>query len=140
MRDLSGRDCLFLAQHAFADGYYDTALQWAQAALDQFNRKGDSYGSELENFRNEVKHFVEFASRVVCVSTSHFSEFEINIYPFILSRLVLQHDDVLERQGPRGINWQTNRHPVDKHFRPQYSEKYSSLAEQQFTPKLYQHQ
>lgn len=64
-RDLSGRDCLFLAQHAFADGYYDTALQWAEAALGQFARKGDSYGSELENFRNEVKHFVEFASRVV---------------------------------------------------------------------------
>lgn len=64
-RDLSGRDCLFLAQHAFADGYYDTALQWAEAALSQFARKGDSYGAELEVFRNEVKHFVEFASRVV---------------------------------------------------------------------------
>lgn len=64
-RDLSGRDCLFMAQHAFADGYYDTALQWAEAALGQFARKGDSYGSELEAFRNEVKHFVEFASRVV---------------------------------------------------------------------------
>lgn len=54
-----------MAQHAFADGYYDTALQWAEAALGQFARKGDSYGSELEAFRNEVKHFVEFASRVV---------------------------------------------------------------------------
>ncbi|XP_046453814.1 prolyl 4-hydroxylase subunit alpha-2-like [Daphnia pulex] len=113
-RDLSGRDCLFMAQHAFADGYYDTALQWAEAALGQFARKGDNYGSELETFRNEVKHFVEFASRV--------------------------HDDVLERQGPRGVNWQTNSHPVDRQFRSGTSEKYDSLAEQQFTPKLYQHQ
>lgn len=64
-RDLSGRDCLFMAQHAFADGYYDKALQWAEAALNQFSRKGDNYGDELNNFRNEVKKFIEFASRVV---------------------------------------------------------------------------
>lgn len=51
-----------------------------------------------------------------------------------------QHDDVLERQGPRGVNWQTNLHPVDRHFRAGLSEKYTSLAGQQFVPKLYQHQ
>lgn len=64
-RDLGGRDCLFMAQHAFADGYYDTALKWAEAAVERFIRKGGSYGAELENFRKEVKNFVDFASRVV---------------------------------------------------------------------------
>lgn len=57
-----------------------------------------------------------------------------------MEKNIFQHDDVLERQGPRGVNWQTNRHPVDKQFRSGYSEKYNSLAEQKFTPKLYQHQ
>ena len=54
-----------MAQHAFADGYYDTALKWAEGALEVFNRKADDYGSELEAFRKEVKDFVNFASRVV---------------------------------------------------------------------------
>ena len=67
-RDLGGRDCLFVAQHAFADGYYDTALQWAEAAVERFIRKGGSSNSEseLDNFRREVKKFVDHATRVVC--------------------------------------------------------------------------
>ena len=51
-----------------------------------------------------------------------------------------QHDDVLERQGPRGVNWQTNFHPVNYRRSSSTSEKYKSLAEQHFVPKLYQHQ
>lgn len=38
------------------------------------------------------------------------------------------------------MNWQTNSHPVDRQFLTGNSEKYNSLAEHQFTPKLYQHQ
>ena len=41
---------------------------------------------------------------------------------------------------PRGIDWQTNFHPVDRRFRHGNSEKYTSLAQTQFVPKLYQHQ
>ena len=53
-RDLSGRDCLFLARHAFTAGYYDKALQWAHAALIQANRKGDrwSFSSAHSNLGN----------------------------------------------------------------------------------------
>jgi len=64
-RDLSGRDCLFLAQHAFAEHYYDTALQWAQGALDAFDKKGERFGSDVHQFRKEVYDFIEHASRVV---------------------------------------------------------------------------
>ena len=64
-RDLTGRDCLFLAQHAFAEHYYDTALQWAHGALDAFARKGQHFGPDVHIFREEVHNFIQHASRVV---------------------------------------------------------------------------
>jgi len=112
-RDLSGRDCLFVARHAFTAGYYDKALQWAQAALVQAVRKGNDE-AEASKLHDQVNDFIRHASRV--------------------------HDDVLERQGPRGNSWQTNFHPTNKKFRLGHSEKYSSLAQEKFAPKLYQQQ
>lgn len=39
------------------------------------------------------------------------------------------------------MHWQTNSNPVNKKlFRSGSSEKYESLSEQKFTPKLYQQQ
>ena len=52
----------------------------------------------------------------------------------------LQHDDVLERKGPHGNNWQTNPFPVARKVPSTKSEKYASLAEHKFVPKLYQFQ
>ena len=65
-RDLSASDCLFLAQHAFARGYYDTALQWAATSLSRVNSPvNDEDLEEIDNLRKEVKEFVQHASRVV---------------------------------------------------------------------------
>ncbi len=72
-RDLSARDCLFLAQHAFARGYYDKALQWAQTSL---TRADDTPvgtvddAEEIEKLRRDVHSFVQHASRVVSPSIS----------------------------------------------------------------------
>jgi len=116
-RDLSARDCLFLAQHAFARGYYDKALQWAQTSL---TRADDTPvgtvddAEEIEKLRRDVHSFVQHASRV--------------------------HDDVLERKGPHGADWQTNAYPVARKDRSINSEKYASLLRQRFVPKLYQFQ
>lgn len=48
-----------------------------------------------------------------------------------------QHDDVLEKRGPRGTDWQTKALPVDKTLasKPKYLD-----ATQVFVPKLYQQQ
>jgi len=112
-RDLSGRDCLFLARHAFSGGYYDTALQWAETALIQAIRKGED-DVEVDKLRHQVNEFLALASSV--------------------------HDDVLERQGPRGNNWQTNFYPTNKKFTSKHSEKYNFLAREKFVPKLYRQQ
>lgn len=115
LQDLSSRDCFFIARHAFADGYYDTALEWGEAALRQLAREEDNVGPTTEILGYEIKHFMNYASIV--------------------------HDDVLEKKGPLGMHWQTNSNPVNKKlFRSGSSEKYESLSEQKFTPKLYQQQ
>ncbi len=54
--------------------------------------------------------------------------------------LFAQHDDVLERKGPHGADWQTNAYPVARKDRSINSEKYASLLRQRFVPKLYQFQ
>lgn len=48
-----------------------------------------------------------------------------------------QHDDVLEKRGPRGTDWQTKALPVDKTLasKPKYLD-----ARPVFVPKLYQQQ
>ena len=48
-----------------------------------------------------------------------------------------QHDDILEKKGPRGPDWKTNPIPVDKNLAKK--EKYK-FASNRFIPKLYQEQ
>lgn len=52
--------------------------------------------------------------------------------------LHLQHDDVLERQGPRGMTWKTNPVPINPVLAK--STKYNMNIPEQFQPKLFQRQ
>lgn len=59
------------------------------------------------------------------------------IEPF-LEAAVQVHDDVLEKRGPRGADWQTNPVPVNKSLARKL--RYMESGAPKFIPKLYQHQ
>nr|XP_045585700.1 prolyl 4-hydroxylase subunit alpha-2-like isoform X1 [Procambarus clarkii] len=59
------------------------------------------------------------------------------IEPF-LKAAVKVHDDVLEKRGPRGSDWQTKAVPVDEDLASKH--KYRQVSDHKFRPKLYQHQ
>ncbi|CAL4097494.1 unnamed protein product [Meganyctiphanes norvegica] len=59
------------------------------------------------------------------------------IEPFLTAAMNV-HDDILEKRGPRGVDWQTNPVPMDKTLAKKL--RYSSVAQDTFMPKLYQHQ
>ncbi|KAK7068149.1 Prolyl 4-hydroxylase, alpha polypeptide, partial [Halocaridina rubra] len=60
------------------------------------------------------------------------------IEPF-LEAAVKVHDDILEKRGPKGADWQTNPVPVNKSLarKLRYME---TATKRKFIPKLYQHQ
>ncbi|XP_066974591.1 prolyl 4-hydroxylase subunit alpha-2-like [Macrobrachium rosenbergii] len=59
------------------------------------------------------------------------------IQPF-LSAAVQVHDDILEKRGPRGADWQTNPLPVNKSLARKL--RYADVTSNKFVPKLYQQQ
>ncbi|XP_042223975.1 prolyl 4-hydroxylase subunit alpha-2-like [Homarus americanus] len=59
------------------------------------------------------------------------------IEPFLKATMVV-HDDVLEKRGPRGTDWQTKAVPVDQSLASKH--KYRGASTHKFLPKLYQQQ
>ena len=58
-QDLGARDCLFLGKHAFNRGYFDTAVQWAEAAISKVESGDETLG------KREILSFLDMAVRVV---------------------------------------------------------------------------
>ncbi|XP_065573742.1 prolyl 4-hydroxylase subunit alpha-2-like [Artemia franciscana] len=57
-QDLGARDCLFLGKHAFNRGYFDTAVQWAEAAISKVESGDETLG------KREILSFLDMAVRV----------------------------------------------------------------------------
>lgn len=89
----------------------------------------------LQNAIEVVRDSRIFLLRIQLVY--HISPF-VSYHVTIFLAIIVQHDDVLERQGPRGVSWKTNPTPINPALAN--SAKYSLNTSTTFHTKLYQRQ
>ncbi|CAG7723752.1 unnamed protein product [Allacma fusca] len=109
---LTAQDLLFIGKHAFTQGLYNRAIQWLQTAEGiagkEINGTNGSQNELLEELHTSLRSAIEV------------------------------HDDILERQGPRGITWKTNPVPINPELAR--DAKYQINRKEMFVPALFRRQ